>query len=182
MDRLDSSSRRIRMLAALQLIRCRPVFVQVWSGHALESEHVILDPAVAVQYFQSGGQARLAVAAGQHLYIYNGVKIHYKLTLPSEPVHPDDQAAWYAAIKCAVSRREHGNMGNVILHMHTHMLMRTPERLTCVHSRCHYQRHCVPTCLLARVLTGISCQWLPVIQHGLRRPASLSQRIADHQA
>jgi Bardet-Biedl syndrome 1 protein len=72
----------------------------------LESEHVVLDPAVAVEGFWTAGQpeARLAVAAGAHVYIYRGVKIHYKLTLPVEEVHPDDRAVWCATARLLAFR------------------------------------------------------------------------------
>jgi hypothetical protein len=73
-----------------------PGGVQVWNGHIRESEHVLLDPAVAIQSFcvHQQSEARLAVAAAQHVYIYIGVKVHFKITLPLESVQAQDEAAW----------------------------------------------------------------------------------------
>jgi hypothetical protein len=72
--------------------------MQVWNGHIRESEYVLLDPAVAVQAFWSEQHtnACLAVAAGRYIYVYMGVKIHIKITIPSEVVQSEDEGAWCA--------------------------------------------------------------------------------------
>lgn len=77
-----------------------PAILQVWNGHWRESEHVILDAAVALRSFWVDNQpeVRLAVAAAQHVYIYIGTKVHYKITLPFETVQQEDEAAWYGSL------------------------------------------------------------------------------------
>lgn len=74
------------------------VLLQIYRGHVLESEHVLLDPPVAVASFWADREpvVRLAVAAGAHVYVYIGTRIHYKLSLPTEPVGADDQSVWCA--------------------------------------------------------------------------------------
>lgn len=77
----------------------RPILMQIWNGHVRETELVVLDPAVAIQSFWAPkeAQARLAVAAGPHVYIYIGVTVHYKVSLPKEHVQAEDEAVWCAA-------------------------------------------------------------------------------------
>jgi hypothetical protein len=79
--------------------------LQVWNGHVRETELVVLDAAVAVESFWApkDGQARLAVAAGPHVYIYIGTTIHYKVALPKEHVQSEDETVWCATSLCCAT-------------------------------------------------------------------------------
>jgi Ciliary BBSome complex subunit 1 len=74
--------------------------LQVWNGHILESQHVLLDVPIAVEPFcvHNHRMPRLAVAAGFCVYIFIGVKPHFKIHLPSEKAAENEDRIWCTAL------------------------------------------------------------------------------------
>lgn len=72
--------------------------MQVWNGTICETEHKLLDVPVGIISFgvQSQSEVRLAVAAGADVYIFIGLKPHYKASVPLEDIHEQDAAVWHA--------------------------------------------------------------------------------------
>lgn len=72
--------------------------LQVWNGTSCETEQKLLDAPVGLVSFgvQHQSEVRLAVAAGADVYIFIGLKPHYKASLPLEDIHDQDAAVWSA--------------------------------------------------------------------------------------
>ena len=67
----------------------------------LLSENVLLDAPVSICAFYPDAKSsprlpNVAVAAGPFVFIYRNLRPWYKFTLPSNPVHRDEEAAWCA--------------------------------------------------------------------------------------
>jgi Bardet-Biedl syndrome 1 protein len=71
---------------------------QIWKGTHRISDHALLDTPVALTSFIPDATPprtpALAVAAGCHVYIFEGLKPFYKFTLPLRPCGEAEEATW----------------------------------------------------------------------------------------
>jgi len=72
--------------------------LKVWKGTALQSEHNLLEPAVAIAPFYSDLSTprlpALAVAAGPFVFIYRNLRPYYKFTIPPVDINPQEADVW----------------------------------------------------------------------------------------
>mmetsp|Transcript_17466 Transcript_17466/g.38031 ORF Transcript_17466/g.38031 Transcript_17466/m.38031 type:complete len:600 (-) Transcript_17466:231-2030(-) len=72
--------------------------LKVWKGTVLQSEHNLLEPAVAIASFYSDLSTprlpALAVAAGPFVFIYRNLRPYYKFTLPPVDIDPQEAEVW----------------------------------------------------------------------------------------
>lgn len=71
----------------------------MWKGTQKVSEHTLLDTPVAITSFYAadGSPPRLptlAVAAGAHVFLFRGLRAHYKFTLPPSSSSAQEAAVW----------------------------------------------------------------------------------------
>jgi hypothetical protein len=70
----------------------------VWKGTTLQSEHNLLEPAVAIVPFYSDLSTprlpALAVAAGPFVFIYRNLRPYYKFTIPPVDINPQEADVW----------------------------------------------------------------------------------------
>lgn len=61
-----------------------------------EAEQKLQDEPVGLVSFnvKNHSEVRLAIAAGTDVYIFIGLKPHYKATIPLEEIHDEDAAVW----------------------------------------------------------------------------------------
>jgi len=72
--------------------------LKVWKGTTLQSEHNLLESAVAITPFYSEANTprtpAVAVAAGAFVFIYRNLRPYYKFTLPPVDLDPKELAVW----------------------------------------------------------------------------------------
>jgi Bardet-Biedl syndrome 1 protein len=98
----SACARRRRERAMRLSARARPPrhARQVWRGTARASEHELLEAPVAVTSFAPSDSEPpprlpvLAVAAGCHVYMFRGLRPHYKFAVPPLPVGDEEARAW----------------------------------------------------------------------------------------
>eukprot|EP00892_Ulva_mutabilis_P006281 jgi/Ulvmu1/4024/UM189_0008.1 len=73
--------------------------LKVWNGRIREVEQKIDGEPVGLVSFhvQNQAEVRLAVASGADVYIFIGLKPHYKASIPLESIHDEDAAVWQSA-------------------------------------------------------------------------------------